>query len=505
MGAQAWRDLENAMEIAVKVQAEGRTISNHGDFVDKVLSRVAALPADGDYATASDSIDAALADAADAHLRRQTRLMDSGIKMALLDGNAVRAALLLIRKSDADAGGKANLSDLLKLHDHYADQNQVRGIALEGRIAISLAQAIVPRAESADDRYVLLNRIGAAQQVLGERLHDTKLLYSSVESYKTVIQEYPQQEALPGSLGMIYVNLGNALDSLGAVQGNKAVLEEAVASYERALDVFRRQEHSEDWAFTQMNLCAALGNLAKFQSSKSLLKDSIRAANGALEVWTQAKTPHEWAMTHMNLGNSLSALGKKEGGLIRLKRAVESYKKALVTWEKETKPADWENTQNNLGGTLVLLTIREKSSERMYAAIMACQSAIEYWAEHDELLSIAKAQMGLGNANRVLGESKNSTDHLNKAKTAYENALYHLTHDRAPVDWAMIQFNLGDLSMAYFDVTKDKSHIADARSYMSAAHKIYLKIGAHKLAITARDRLDQIAATDKTQITDLTY
>ena len=57
---QAWLELQNAMDIAVRVQAEGRITSNHGDFVDTVLARVAELAKGGDYTAAGAEIDAAL-------------------------------------------------------------------------------------------------------------------------------------------------------------------------------------------------------------------------------------------------------------------------------------------------------------------------------------------------------------------------------------------------------------------------------------------------------------
>jgi len=59
---QAWLNLQNAMDIAVRVQAEGQGGSNHGDFVDTVLARVAELSRDGAYTEAGDAIEAALAE-----------------------------------------------------------------------------------------------------------------------------------------------------------------------------------------------------------------------------------------------------------------------------------------------------------------------------------------------------------------------------------------------------------------------------------------------------------
>ncbi|MDF1872560.1 helix-turn-helix transcriptional regulator, partial [Vannielia sp.] len=110
--SQAWLELQNAMEIAVRVQAEGAGGSNHGDFVDEVLRRVAALSAEGSYAEAGEAIEAALAEEAAAHERRVERLLGSGIELAMLEGDAEKAASLLIRRADHAAGGQAGVAAL---------------------------------------------------------------------------------------------------------------------------------------------------------------------------------------------------------------------------------------------------------------------------------------------------------------------------------------------------------------------------------------------------------
>ncbi|WP_135506851.1 hypothetical protein [Roseovarius aestuariivivens] len=83
--------------------------------MDQVLARMAELAREGDYALAGEEIDAALAEEDAAHTARKIRLLDSGIEAALLDDNTARAADLLIRKADLEAGGKAALEDLRML------------------------------------------------------------------------------------------------------------------------------------------------------------------------------------------------------------------------------------------------------------------------------------------------------------------------------------------------------------------------------------------------------
>lgn len=99
----AFREPENAVEVAIRVQAEGAAGSNLGDVVDEVLRRAAALSAQGAYDEAGDAIDAALAREEAESAARQSRLLTSGIEAATLARRPERVAALLVRRLDLDA------------------------------------------------------------------------------------------------------------------------------------------------------------------------------------------------------------------------------------------------------------------------------------------------------------------------------------------------------------------------------------------------------------------
>jgi hypothetical protein len=62
------------------VQTEGTTLSNHGDFVDRVLAEVARLSRDGAYADALGSIDKALEQEEAERRARRTRLIGAAVE-----------------------------------------------------------------------------------------------------------------------------------------------------------------------------------------------------------------------------------------------------------------------------------------------------------------------------------------------------------------------------------------------------------------------------------------
>lgn len=135
---QAFRELVNAVEIAIRVQQEGRQGSNLGAFVDEVLARVAELAATGAYDEATAAIDAALArEAEEARLlderqqesrARSLRLLDAGIEQDLLRREADSAAVRLVRKAEIERPEGASLFDHLRaVRKEWYERGRDRG------------------------------------------------------------------------------------------------------------------------------------------------------------------------------------------------------------------------------------------------------------------------------------------------------------------------------------------------------------------------------------------
>lgn len=78
--AAAWAQFQSLVDVALRVQTEGRTGSNQGDFVSAVLAEVADLSRDGRHDEASESIDEALAREEAESAARKLRLLEAGIE-----------------------------------------------------------------------------------------------------------------------------------------------------------------------------------------------------------------------------------------------------------------------------------------------------------------------------------------------------------------------------------------------------------------------------------------
>jgi len=439
---QAWLDLQNAMDIAVRVQQEGRLPSNHGDFVDEVLARVTGLAAEGEYTAASDAIATAL-EAEDA---RRARLLDRGIEIAMLEGNSTTAAAYLIRKADLEVGGAVDFDAIRAIFITHYKKGRDKGIAINLEISIALARLVLTRASTADERGTALNDLGASLQTLGDRESGTDRLEEAVIAYRSALMERTR-DRVPLDWAMTQMNLGNALATLGQRESGIARLEEAVTAYRAALAERTRDRVPLDWAGTQMNLGNALAILGERESGTARLEEAVIAYRNALAENTRDRVPLDWARTQMNLGNALRALGERESGTARLEEAVIAYRAALAERTRDRVPLEWAMTQMNLGTAL-----------------------------------------------QTLGERESGTARLEEAVTAYRAALEERTRDRVPLEWAMTQANLAHLERAVFDKTGEAKHLERAEAHARAAQEVFHAAGASHYEEKIERTLSTIAA-----------
>ena len=474
---QAWLELQNAMDIAIRVQHEGRVKSNQGDFVDEVLKRVADLSAEGDFTSASAAIADALAEEDASHQARKIRLLESGIEVAMLEGDATRAAALLVQKADLDAGGSAAFADLCAVWQRYYVKGRDKGTSLDPRIAIAIATLVVSRATTSHEQGAALNDLGLALAILGQRESGTDRLEQAVTAYESALREFTRDRA-PLEWARTQMNLGAALQILGQRESGTDRLELAVTAYENALQEFTRDRVPLDWALTQMNLGLALRILGEHESGSDRLEQAVAACQDALEERTRDRAPLGWAMTQMNLGNALLALGQRESSTDRLEQAVTAYENALREFTRDRVPLDWAGTQMNLGNALQSIGQLESGTDRLERAVTAYEKALQEWTRDRVPLDWAMMQMNLGNALKTLGERESGTDWLEQAVTAYENALEEYTLDRVPLGWARTQGNLAILEGTFFDKTGDAAHLDRAMIHASDAREVFEEAGA---------------------------
>ncbi len=527
---QAWRELQNAMDIAVNVQREGATGTNHAGFVDAVLARVAELSREGANEEAMGEIEEALRREEAESQARRLRLLSSGTEQAILAREPGRAAAFLVRKVELETPDPAaRLAALWGVLTEWYERGHDAGLNFDLEVAIALARKAVARGTTADERGAAGNSLGNALFVLGEREAGTDRLEEAVAAYRAALEEWTR-ERVPLDWAMAQMNIGTALGTLGEREAGTDRLEEAVTAFRAALEEWTRERVPLQWATAQMNLGIALQTLGAREAGTERLEEAVAAYRAALEECPRERVPLQWAMTQMNLGNALRTLGQREAGTARLEEAVAAHRAALeerpreraaLDWataqmnlgnalrvlgereagterleeavaafrsalEERTRdrvPLDWATAQVNLGNALQALGAREAGTERLEEAVTAFRAALEERTRERVPLDWATAQMNLGNALRILAEREAGTDRLDEAAAAYSAALEEFSRVRVPLHWAAVQFNLAILSLAFHRKTGDAAHLAEAREHAEAARGVLAQAGAeHRLA-----------------------
>lgn len=450
---QAFRELENMVEIAIHGRWKEREGSNLGPFVDEVLDRVSEFTAQGALDDATAAIDAALArEAEEARLleeRRQEsrartlRLLDAGIDQDLLRRDADSVAARLVEKARTEVPENTSLFDYLRaIRNEWYERGRDKVLAIDLEVAIALARHTVGLVADADQRGTALNDLGNALAELGTREADPARLEQAVAAYRLALEERTRERARL-DWAMTQNNLGNALRILGMREAGTARLEQAVEASRLALEEATRETVPLQWAATQNNLGLALTDLGTRKASKEMLELAASAFRLALQELTRETVPAHWATTQNNLGIALTVLGSGETGTALLEQAATAYQLTLEVWTQEHFPLKWATVQNSLGNALRHLGLRESCTERLEEAVTAYRMALEEWTQERVPLDWARTQNNLGNALSDIGMHESGSNRLEEAVVAYRLALKEQTRERVPPYWAGTHFNLG--------------------------------------------------------------
>ena len=220
-------------------------------------------------------------------------------------------------------------------------------------------------------------------------------------------------------------NLGNVLQSLGALPAMRRVCSEAVIAYRlAALEKFIRERAPLDWAATRNNL----GNVLD-APGRSRWRYAAAATGCSCGISRSARGAHPRAQRRCSgrpapahLGNVLpTRLGDLAGVMVRYcERGSSPIGPALEEFTREHAPPDWATTQHSLGNVLQSLGDLDRTMARCWAK----RSSPIAWRSRNAPANArrcqwAMTQNNLGNALTTLGEREGSTARLEQAVVAF--------------------------------------------------------------------------------------
>ncbi len=201
----------------------------------------------------------------------------------------------------------------------------------------------------------------------------------AIAAYQYALEVY-KKDAFPNLWATTQNNLGNAYSN--RIQGDTADnIEKAIAAYQYALEVYKKDAFPNQWATTQNYLGAAYRNRIQGDPADNI-EMAIAAYQSALEVYKKDAFPNDWAMTQNNLGNAYS--DRIQGDTAdNIEKAIAAYQYALEVRTLETNPIDYLNTTRNLGN----LHFKQGNWQLAIAAYQQAILAVERsrsWATTDD-------------------------------------------------------------------------------------------------------------------------
>jgi tetratricopeptide (TPR) repeat protein len=318
-------------------------------------------------------------------------------------------------------------------------------------------------------------RLSAAEH-RAERAAVAKLR-TSAEGYREAANHYAEAARIAGSAdadtaagyeneqGLTLIYLGDSFELDGA-------LLEAIDHFRKTIALAERDTERPRGvnrlicARAQGNLAHALLGLGRRERDTARMEEAVAAFRAALEVFTRELSNALWAGTQLDLAMALYMLGMRESetgcsekaiAASHVKEAIAAFRETLKEYSRESCPETWATTQIFLGGALCDLNDVEADTARLEEAVAAYGEAEKEVTREREPFQWARIQKGRGDALFRLGEQESGTTRLEEAVLAYREALKEYTHERTPRDWASTEIGLCNGLLSIADRRQDQA------------------------------------------------
>lgn len=319
------------------------------------------------------------------------------------------------------------------------------------------------------------------------------------------IQQLQQQQAPPEMLASACQQLATFYrDRIEQGDTGEQTLQIAIWAYEQTLTWLGdasplRADILNDLANLHWMLSRFATNV---DSRPAYLEQAIATYQRALEALNPDQS-HNYAMLQNNLGSAYSDLARHSQPVENLQRSIEAYQEALKYRTLEDDPARYAATQNNLGTTYWNLAQYQQPATWLQRAILAYQEALHYYSPRQEPIHYAMIKNNLGTAYWNLAQcaqsgSANRTPELRglsarallvQAIEAYHAALVYRTLETAPAAHAATQNNLGTahwhLAMLADGQTGDRPAASTASLPENRRNHLQQAITAYTAALNA--------------------
>jgi len=493
---KAWLELQNAMDIAVRLQAEAAQGTNHTDFVETVLVRTAEMTAQGEFHAATDAIEDALRQEEEEHKARKLKLYERGIDTARLAGDAPRMAKLLVARSDLEADEVRDAIGLRQLVYDHRTLGKNHGIRLAVLVAMELCYLALARARTPREQGIITDDLASCVADLGEYERSSEALLEAADLYRRAM-ELRTQEDDPFGWGLSKNNLGTVYRELADRTGRTDYLTQAQACFRAALEVHPRDTHPEYWANATNNLGTVLLDIGNLTDDVPLLEEALGLLQDCLPFRPQDIHPISWANTYNGIGNALLYIGDRTKDPQILKRAAEAYETSLKERTRQALPLGWAMSSQNLGRALWSRGLLTGEIDLLRRSVEINEAVRAHFDRLQLPIQWAGAQAAYATALKFLALADPTDEVFARAKAGYADALLEWERERFPSDWAFTQLELAGLYIAWFDRLGGPERLRAAQDHVLLAQREYQAGHAQRFLELCDQQLSVIDALAK--------
>jgi tetratricopeptide (TPR) repeat protein len=457
--------LQSAAQWLADVRAQLMRPTNEDADTRRLKATAATALAEGSFETAMDTLRVIRRDLREIRRRTEERLQDEALALRIQ----------MVEEARAPAG--------------VAEMLAARGVHAQAAELFAEAAVALPRADDEAAWRYNLQRADALLQHARER-DDAAALSESISVYGSLVRQAAEKTTNTKSLAEACLGHGEALLTAGERDPNANRLKDAIAIFQKAIQLLERERDSSGLIRARFSLAKAMARQGERDGSVETLRQAAQAFRDASASAIAEKLSADTVSLQLSLGSVLLAIEERAGGIALLRAAADAYRGALSQMDSEVDGERWGEAQMNLGLALLGLGEQSGSGQQLEEATQAFRAAIEVTPRVRAPRRWALTQMNLGNALAALGDSDaTGTTLLDEAIDAYNLALEELLRDAEPLKWAITQMNLGTALIRLGERVDRRRHWLAAASTLVPALEVFEQQGADELAEMARRNL----------------
>jgi tetratricopeptide (TPR) repeat protein len=189
--------------------------------------------------------------------------------------------------------------------------------------------------------------------------------------------DYLRPEEAPALWRALKLRFGRLAATLGIVQKDDNLLEEAIASYAGLLAIWSRTDDETRWLEAEHMISRARATLGKRRIDLALLERAFNGLNRVSHAIDRSREPLRWAELQDQMGGVLASMGERYSEPVVLEEAITAFSQALEERQRDRVPLAWARSRANQAEAMLQLARRTKNRELAHKALGQMVEAVE--------------------------------------------------------------------------------------------------------------------------------